>query len=155
MNQTMTISPRLAFKCTDKDMKCRNTQFELGRTFVHEEELDMCKSGFHFCMYIISIKAYKNFSESRLFIVEYGEHCITDGNKSVTDKITFVEEITIDNVRSLCDAEGFKDIMCKNFNGLLSFSCCKGHPIVLEIVEFLVNKGADIHANKNYVKRSQ
>lgn len=37
------------YKATDKDMKCRGFQFELGKMFTYEGALVGCKSGFHLC----------------------------------------------------------------------------------------------------------
>lgn len=37
------------YKGTDKDMKCRGFQFELGKMFTYEGTLVGCKSGFHLC----------------------------------------------------------------------------------------------------------
>lgn len=37
------------YKATNKDMKCRGFQFELGKMFTYEGTLVGCKSGFHLC----------------------------------------------------------------------------------------------------------
>lgn len=65
-------SPRnLAFKCTDMNMMCRDTQYEIGKTYDYSEKLVMCQSGYHFCKDVMSIKEYYDFSTSRLFIIEH------------------------------------------------------------------------------------
>ena len=80
------------FKATNLDMTCRNFQFELGKTFIHEGKIEPCESGFHFCENIHNIAIYYN-TNCRIFEVESGENTIKDNNKSVTDEITFITEI--------------------------------------------------------------
>jgi hypothetical protein len=36
------------FKGFDKDLKCRNKQYEIGKTY-EEDEAQLCNSGIHFC----------------------------------------------------------------------------------------------------------
>jgi hypothetical protein len=37
------------YKATDKDIKCRDYQFVVGEWHEHQGEVELCKSGFHFC----------------------------------------------------------------------------------------------------------
>ena len=39
----------LAFKGFDKDLKCRDYQYEIGKEFVHTGDVKTCNSGFHSC----------------------------------------------------------------------------------------------------------
>ena len=38
-----------AFKGFDKNLQCRGYQFEIGKTHMHEGEVEACSSGFHSC----------------------------------------------------------------------------------------------------------
>ena len=46
------------FKGFDKNMQCRGFQFEIGKTYRHEGNVEACNSGFHSCEYPLDIFAY-------------------------------------------------------------------------------------------------
>ena len=63
------------YKATDKDMQCHgdgsvNFQFEIGKWYKHEGEIELCKKGFHFCKYQSGPWAYYTDSGTRIFKVE-------------------------------------------------------------------------------------
>jgi len=58
------------YKATDKNMKCRGFQFELGKWFKHDGEIAMCESGFHFCEYPSGPWSFYNDKDTRMFKVE-------------------------------------------------------------------------------------
>ena len=58
------------FKGFDKNLKCRNYQFEIGKTFVHKGEVKACNSGFHFCENPIDVLHYYAAGNSRFCEVE-------------------------------------------------------------------------------------
>jgi YD repeat-containing protein len=88
-----------AYKATNRDMTCKNVQYELEKEFVHEGELKLCESGFHFCKELKHINSFYSFCESdhRFFEIEIPEDAIvmddSIGEKSVTNKIKFVREL--------------------------------------------------------------
>ena len=85
------------YKATDKDMKCRGFQFELGQWYEHDGEISLCESGFHFCKYPSGPWCY--YPEGRLFQCEAEEVLISTGPgadiKHVARRIRLVEEISI------------------------------------------------------------
>ena len=85
------------YKVTDKNMQCRGFQYELGKKFVHDGAVKICKSGFHFCKNLSDCFSYYSFSpENRIFevIAENVEDDADDCDKSVCSSIFFERELT-------------------------------------------------------------
>ena len=59
----------IVYKGTDKNMKCRGFQFDLGKEYV-EEEAKLCIKGFHGCEYPLDVFAYYNPADSRFFVAD-------------------------------------------------------------------------------------
>ena len=83
----------IAFKGFDKDMKCRDFQFEVGKTYNHLGEIVVCKSGFHSCENPIDVLNYYpivdndcNFSRFAK-VVASGKVSRKDGDKDGDSKI--------------------------------------------------------------------
>ncbi len=58
------------YKATDKDMKCQGFQYELGKWYKIEGEIELCKKGFHFCIHPSGPWSYYNDVGTRVFKVE-------------------------------------------------------------------------------------
>ena len=58
------------YKATDKDMRCQGFQYELGKWYKHEGEIELCKKGFHFCIHPSGLWTYYNDVGTRVFKVE-------------------------------------------------------------------------------------
>ena len=59
----------IVYKGTDKDMKCRGFQFDLGKEYV-EEEAKLCYKGFHGCEYPLDVFAHYAPADSRFFVAD-------------------------------------------------------------------------------------
>lgn len=83
------------YKVFDPDWSCRGFQYEVGKTFKHGGSIKMCSEGFHFCRNISDCFNYYNFdSDNKVAEVEAIGNVETRGNKSVTDEIVIVRELT-------------------------------------------------------------
>ena len=79
----------------ESDMTCKGFQYELGKEYTLEGELEICKGGFHFCENPFDCLGYYDNikGDKRLFIIESLSEVITEDDKSVTNKIKIIEEI--------------------------------------------------------------
>ena len=46
------------FKGFDRDLKCRDMQYEVGKTLTHKGTLSLCNSGLHFCEHPLDTWSY-------------------------------------------------------------------------------------------------
>ena len=82
------------YKVFNPDWTCRGFQYKVGETFVHNGNIEMCGSGFHFCRKASDCFDYYYFnSNNKVAEVEAIGLVETQGNKSVTDKIKIFREI--------------------------------------------------------------
>ena len=83
------------YKMMKSDMTCMGFQYEIGKEYSLMDELEICENGFHFCENPFDcLKYYDNIKgDKRLFLVEALGEVITEGDKSVTNKIKIIEEI--------------------------------------------------------------
>jgi len=92
----------IGFKGFDSNFRCRKMQFEIGKTYLHEDKLKICSSGFHFCQNLKDVFPFYNCSNSNKFALvkakyysgtKYNQH-----DKSVTDYLEVLEEIPFELV---------------------------------------------------------
>lgn len=58
------------YKGFDKDLKCSDFQYEVGKDYTTEGKIEACKNGFHFCENPMDVLGYYPPSDSRYCIVE-------------------------------------------------------------------------------------
>ncbi len=86
------------WKCFDRDLRCRNFQFEVGKAYEAEGKLVMCGNGFHFHEHGAHLfNYYGNKVETRVCEVVAHE-VLSDGDKSVCRKIEIVRELSYQEV---------------------------------------------------------
>ena len=87
----------IAYKGFDKNLKCRDYQYEIGKTFEHKGKVEACKSGFHACEYPLDVFSYYPPSNSRFAVVKmHGETSKdSDDTKIASAKITIETEIKL------------------------------------------------------------
>lgn len=82
------------YKVFNPDWTCRGYQFEVGKTYKHDGELNICHSGFHFCSKPADCFNYYKFDpDNKVAEVEALGKVESGGDKSVTDEIRIVREI--------------------------------------------------------------
>jgi len=84
------------FKGFDKDLKCRDFQYEIGKEYT-EEKANICSYGFHACEYPMDVFNYYPPSDSRYCEVdlEVNDQKSHDDSKRVGKKISVKAEIGI------------------------------------------------------------
>ena len=82
------------YKAFDKDLKCRDFQFKVGKTYTHKEDIAICAQGFRFCLKANDVFNYYIFApEIRVCEVEALGEVKGEGDKRVTNKIKILREI--------------------------------------------------------------
>ena len=103
----------VAYKGFDKNMQCRDFQFEVGKTYKHEGEVSACKSGFHSCTNPLDVLNYYDVT-SRFALVEIGG--ITDNDiddtKIASAEITIKDELHLPEF--ITDCINFIKDVCKS-----------------------------------------
>ena len=84
------------FKGFDKDLKCRDFQYEIGKEYT-EEKANICNCGFHACEFPMDVFNYYPPSDSRYCEVELeaNNQKSSDDSKRVGKKISVKAEIGI------------------------------------------------------------
>ena len=82
------------YKVFNSDWTCKGFQYKVGETHIHNGNIKMFGSGFHFCQKASDCFSYYQFdSNNKVAEIEAIGLVETSGNKSVTDKIVIVREI--------------------------------------------------------------
>ncbi len=87
----------VAYKGFGHDWKCRDFQYELGKTYKYKGEAIACESGFHACEYPLDVFSYYAPAGNRFAVVEQsGTLARHDGDSKVaSSKITVKAEISL------------------------------------------------------------
>lgn len=128
------------FKATNVDFKCFNQTYCLNEKFIYEGNIVMCSQGFHFCKKLKDVNSYYKFDDknNRYFIIKYGDNNQTNNDKSITDEITFIVEITLNNIKDLIIE--YKELIIENFDGIFMLICAKCSNIneIKSLLEYFV-----------------
>ena len=88
----------IAYKGFDENLKCRGFQYEIGKEYVHDGEVELCSSGFHACTNPFDVLDYYGANGKNRFCVveQYGTIKSEDiDSKQSSSKIKIKAEIGI------------------------------------------------------------
>jgi len=147
------MNTNLGFKGTNKNLFCRDKEYKLNIEYDYNKEIgeniEICKRGYHFCKKLEDVFGYYDlYNNNRYFLVKYNENnYIEENDKCVTDKITFLKEISDpESLKYLLECSIYKDFLKENIDSILKIYVYKRD---LEVVNYLVEKGADVTADNN------
>ena len=93
-----------AYKGFDKDFKCREFQFEIGKTYTHKGKVKVCLSGFHATVHPLQCLKFYKEDNSRYALVELSDVIdksqVNDDGKLAGKTIKIIKELTFEE---LCD----------------------------------------------------
>jgi len=83
------------YKAFKSDFTCyKDHKYEVGKTYQHKGKVELCQSGFHFCVFPLAVLGYYDLIGTRFAEVESDDVRGDDGDKSVAGNITIKKEIT-------------------------------------------------------------
>ena len=92
------------YKVFNPDFTCRGMKYETGKTYELDGPLEMCRNGFHFCLRVADCFNYYAFDPSnKVAEIEATGLVETVGDKSVTDKITILRELSWEEMLTLAN----------------------------------------------------
>ena len=101
------------YKVFNPDWTCRGFQYEVGKTFKHEGNIEMYGAGFHFCRKLADCFNYYEFnSNNKVAEVEAIGNVETRDDKSVTDEIVICKELSWHEVLDLCNTGNWNTGNC-------------------------------------------
>lgn len=92
----MEENKTIAYKGFDENLCCRGFQYEIGKEYVHEGEIECCESGFHACTNPFDVLDYYPLDSRNRFCVVEQSGTIKTGNddtKQASSKIKIKAEI--------------------------------------------------------------
>lgn len=73
------------YKAFDSNLTCRNYEFNTTDTFVHEGDVNLCNSGFHFCTELQDVIKYYHTSDMKVYEIE-ADGIITESENDCTKR---------------------------------------------------------------------
>ena len=106
----MTHETVHGYKGFAHDMTCRDFQYEVGQTYEMDGEIEPCRRGFHFCPKMADVFNYYNEKGCRYAEVEAVGKVLGHGDKSVTNRLRIVRELTWNEVLEVMYTQEGMDI---------------------------------------------
>ena len=116
----------VSYKGFDKDLKCRDFQYEVGKVYEHNGNVSACSSGFHACENPFDVFNYYNISNGNRFVLVEQSGDLSKENsdsKIASRKINIKLEIGLPGIIKA----GFKYIHKKTFDTVKATSGDNSH----------------------------
>ena len=90
----------IGYKAFNKDLTCRDFKYKMGQTYdLPKTDIKVCRNGFHFCKFPLDTWGYyPDIINNRYAKIEAKDRVETEGNKSSTNNITILKELTLDEL---------------------------------------------------------
>ena len=103
------------YKVFNPDWTCKDFQYEVGQTYIHEGDIELCFQGFHFCKRLHDCFSYYEFNPAnKVAEVEALGKIVEGPSKFVTNQIKIVRELTWQEVLDAdnlgTNNDGFKNV---------------------------------------------
>ena len=128
----MSKTTKIAYKGFNKDMTCRDFQYEQGKEYIHNGDIKVCDKGFHACENPIDVFGYYAPGNSVYHQVEQSGEIVKHEDKTCSSKIKIGARIgiagickaTFNYVKSHCtnenNAEAGKPATAGNYGAATS-----------------------------------
>ena len=92
-----------AYKAFNKDMKCRDFQYEVGKEYSMDGDISVCNRGFHACECPMDVWNYYDMTTSRFAVVEQSGKIDRNGDdtKVCSSKIKIKAELKLADIINL------------------------------------------------------
>ena len=105
------------FKVFNPDWTCRGFQYEVGKEYIHNGRISLCEAGFHYCKKASDCFNYYSFdSKNKVAEVEAFGEVLCKGDKSVTNKLRIVKEITWQELLTIINQGSDNTGLCNTGN---------------------------------------
>ena len=105
------------YKGFDKDLRCRDKNYEIGQTY-EEQEVDFCNKGLHFCLNPHDIFRHYNAGENNRFAEieaeEVSNDKVADDSKRVCKRLTINAEISVFKICKIAVSTFFENFKFQN-----------------------------------------
>lgn len=101
----------IAYKGFDRNLKCRDFQYEVGKEYEMNGEIECCKRGFHACKSPMEVWDHYDMLNSRFAVVEQSGTIDRENNstKVCSSRIKIKAELKLADIINL-GVEWLKDI---------------------------------------------
>lgn len=92
------MKKKIYYKGFDKNFQCRGFQYEIGKSYTHNGEVEPCESGFHACEYPLSVFNYYSPADSRFAEVEASGKIVPADDKIACEKLKIKAELSFEDL---------------------------------------------------------